>query len=595
MNKATFKLKNAFAKKYISIDLLLMIFSLIIPTVIVVSLYLHYGSNVPFWDEWDYLTDYQKLQEDGCSFQFLWTLFRSQHVDHRTFVTQLVRIFAWKISHCNNLLNALLLYINLIAAIMIVFLYCRNKKCPLMYLIPIPTIAFSLRQGLMLFWPAYLEMPTLIICATAAFYFFYIYTVNAKKIYFFLSITFAFMASFCRAEGLLTWLAFVAFFIAQKLFENKKILRKDSICFVFAGIATYAIYFYNWKWVNKKFASANIWNILKTFVTLIGSPFVNNNSEATTMWSAYVIGTLILAIFALFLYSMCKEKYITEMAFPFLMIAFFLGAVLMTAFGRSELPILTSQYVPMSIWFIIGLYFGIVEMLCKKEKTILSLKGFSLFTFFVSFILSIGFYSSEAKPVLDNLQACAYCVQNYDEITEGMKKTYIYPIPEKIENRLKWLKDNHYFLFNESRKYTYPFEDCFIAEKMENFVLPPIKEETVGRFNVDLINGEPANLSSAITASADGGVYFDIWALDDAHNSLAVTAIMEIEGKYYELKRYSREDVAAAFSNNDYLNSGFRGFISTRSLEKGTHSVDLIVICDDGNSYYSTTLGTISV
>ncbi|NOR87487.1 MAG: hypothetical protein GQ527_07755 [Bacteroidales bacterium] len=79
------------------------------------------------------------------------------------------------------------------------------------------------------------------------------------------------------------------------------------------------------------------------------------------------------------------------------------------------------------------------------------------------------------------------------------------------------------------------------------------------------------------------------WAIDFPNQNIADGIVIDIDGnQFMATYRISRPDVANAYKNPNYTNSGWSFDIPTEIIGKGSHTVSIKIILDGGKSYYKT-------
>jgi hypothetical protein len=161
--------------------------------------------------------------------------------------------------------------------------------------------------------------------------------------------------------------------------------------------------------------------------------------------------------------------------------------------------------------------------------------------------------------------------------------------------------NKHFKLFWSSEKqplYVYIIDRLNINE------LQNAKEKTVFDLNnislepqktlswVDSVNGESfKNDGDSFDISKSKG-FLDVqgWCVDAQNKSISGGAYFLLDGELMNdiafLDNIPREDVAAAFSEEKYLYSGFNAFIPLGEISNGSHNVKLIILTYDKKSYY---------
>lgn len=560
----------------------------VLPIVIAILAVVKYGSNTPFWDEWDIVKFYKNTVENGLDFS---ALIDYQDNEHRIVVPVIVQCAIWAITGGNDIVVLLFSACCLVGALAVIALYWKKKGNAMTLLLPVPVIVFFLKQGQMMLWPSCVMWPLLILFAVLSFYFYQSYEREPNKTKLVLTILFGVLATYSAANGLLIWITYLVLFIAMWLVERKKLFSKVNIAILVSGMVCWTLYFVDWERKLPQYASHSVLEFLEGVVASIGNALFEPEHE----WLSIIFGSLFIAVLFVFLLKTCADSEISKYIFPLSIIIFSIGSVCLISYGRSGLEggvanLLYSQYSLMPLWLWVGAYLLICEVL-RKRCTGEILSFYTPCFFYVLLILiSIGKFHI-FTTCSDFYSACAYTVAHYDEAPMTMRTIRVYP--EDVSEEVHWIKENKMFLFanpDNASKLTYPFYDFWIAELDQSFVLPD-NEINPGRWYIDTINSEP--LPDGAYLEVDEGFTIYGWAVDDLHATSPAAVYIEIDGRYHKAKTVVRPDVATAFGSETYTNSGFQGYVSVNGLSPGEHEATLIILSGDGQSYYKTPFATI--
>jgi len=342
--------------KYSKLKVLLAYF---IPFLALLLFVASFGVNVPFWDEWETVTLFEKVYTGTVSF---WDLF-VQHNEHRIFFPRLVFIALAFISKWNlkyeMYFNVFLAAVTFIAMYKISQLTKQNKHSSSAHLTNILTclLVFSLLQyenwlwGFQIAWflvNSCLVIATLIIALSQNF---------TNRIY--LAVILCFIASLSSAHGLLTWISLIP--AIASLDGSYKQRRNRIALWILCFATTCGIYFIGYQKPNdtpsmfflikEPLAAANY------FFTLLGSPVVQN--IVVSPIAGIIIFSIYLFLVAHFLKNdQSKLKWNLEVA-SWVSIGLF--AVLfsfMTTVGRAGFGVeqaMSSRYTTPSLLLVISI------------------------------------------------------------------------------------------------------------------------------------------------------------------------------------------------------------------------------------------------
>ena len=414
----------------------------------------------------------------------------------------------------------------------------------------------------------------------------------------------AVFAAFSSANGILIWLAYLALFVAQKLFEKKKLLRADNVFVLAVGVVTWWLFFQGWS----KLALANlhtesVYAFINTFIRFIANPFFEIQDTQTAYW----VGLAILICACAMIVTVCLKKRVTEYAFPLLMLMFFFGSMIVIAYGRGSselnghLVASASQYATTPAWALVGVYLLLAQGVLANFQFQCKLTGFckavvpaAIYAALLS--VSLDKYTI-AEDFLTRMQADAYIVQHWDGAPDIAKTTYVFPFSKLNNNTMTelvdWLKENRLFLFKHEKDYQYPYND-YINNIQEEIVLPSQRTEP-GNYHVDMVNDKEYEDGMSIVLGKSDWMHILGWALDETHEACPAAVYITVDDTYYSVTTIKREDVAVAYGNEAYSYSGIESWIPMKDLEPGKHDVELTVLSADSKSYYVAAILSIEI
>lgn len=565
----------------------LVVAAFVIPALVIISLLLKNGVGGPIMDEWGVVSYYRNLVENGFDLSALLTY---QNNEHRIVIPVLIQSIIWTFTRCNDLVVLILMQLMLLATIGVVVCYFRQQNKSVFYLLPIVPMAFSLQQGNIQFWPTCFMWVCYIMFSIITFYCYHAYVEKQKISMLIATVVFGVLSTYSASSGLLIWIALLSIIFARSIFEKCKLLKKDNLIIMLSGIICWCAYFHNWSRADASFASKSVISFVKTFIPLFGNPFFGSNDAGI----AWLFGAAVFSGFILLVFQICKRKQITRYIFPLLTSVYFLGSMMLVSYGRSSLPGISfsSQYSLTPAWFLVGFYLLALEVFLDNSGAVRvgKAKNWAIFLYLLLFLISLGKYET-ANSYMKGYQAAAYAVQHYDQIPSEMWKKYVHPGEIRYDDTA-WMKENKLSLFAKDEERQYPFTDYVIATREESPALPEVELSTGAAF-VDGVNGQ--KVSDTLTLDSGKGMDLSGWALDDANQTSPSAVYVELAGMYYKLASVSRPDVAQHFENEEYTNSGVRGFVSTYGLEPNTYSVELVVVSGDGESYYKKPLFSLEI
>ncbi len=138
-------------------------------------------------------------------------------------------------------------------------------------------------------------------------------------------------------------------------------------------------------------------------------------------------------------------------------------------------------------------------------------------------------------------------------------------------------------IYKPSKKIIINYYNNFSNDALEEMIESNLKT----KFSIDKINGKIVNIREAPIEISDMELIISGWAIDLPAGLPAGNVIVEINGKQF-MASYglSRKDVAKAFKNDIFGQTGWEIKIPTNSIGKGKKSVSLKIISNDNKSYF---------
>ncbi|TCT22186.1 hypothetical protein [Thiobaca trueperi] len=409
-----------------------------LPPAIVACYIFLLGLNIPFWDQWDFLSQLLKIQDTGISFEQL----ISQHNEHRPFFPRIIWIGLAQLTQYN--VNAELWINFFFALITLVFFIWQSKKIwsrldvsPDIWTIPlIVLVVFNLGQ-----WESwligfqtimYLGMLSVVIG-------FFLLAKQASPLSFYGAIALGFVANYSMANGLFYWIC--GFFILLQ-FEDRALRLLRLVAWSIFSLISVTFFFHGWQtkshldfsYILTHLDSWGIW-----ILNFLGAPIFTHWHIA---WLFGVFGLIFYLVVPLKLSR--GQRLIVS---PYFAIAIFL---ILTAFAVSsgrfseDKPSYSviSRYLTMTSWFWAALIalFPLVEFHYKRWIYI------ALTASLAALMVGGGWvgYENRYLPVLPAYESAKNNLKIKDTDLGRL-----YPDQNKTEILLKKLKDQKLSLYAE--------------------------------------------------------------------------------------------------------------------------------------------------
>jgi hypothetical protein len=169
-----------------------------------------------------------------------------------------------------------------------------------------------------------------------------------------------------------------------------------------------------------------------------------------------------------------------------------------------------------------------------------------------------------------------YILTTYKIQSDENIKRYLYPIPDVVRERAKFLEMNKLNVFNK------PLIN--ISDLM------PLESDTL--YWIDTINSKVISQQTIIiiNSSKEETITIQGWAVDKIAKNTASAVFLTIDERiniptYYGLDRL---DVANAYKEPNFRFSGFIATFSSSILEKGEHTISIKIVAKNGNGYYQS-------
>ena len=411
-----------------------------------------FGVNVPFWDQWEFIPLFEKINSWTLNFQDLF----SQHNEHRIFFPRIIMLIIACVTKYNTkwemYFTEILLCINLIICFLVIKkeVNINIKSIPYCFL-PVPYLIFTLRQHENMLWGFQIGFVIVLTMSLITFYFILRLVerehIKNRYLYMFSSLTAAVIASFSSIMGLFVWPTVILQILISQINRRNKIYY--SLIWTATGITVWIIYFINYHKPGHHpdifIFLHNPYVFLRYFFTCIGT---------TLFWSketAFIGGSIIFFIFLITLLYLYKNKRLEHNTFWVGAMVFSFLTILSISAGRCGFGIeqaMTSRYVTFSIFIVISLYAILIDV-TMREKQIFIKSLFFLLVFMIllsiPYSYKLGWETGNKEK--HNREYLAFILATIDsQPEENIKK--IYAGTKEVKERAIILKKMKWSVFS---------------------------------------------------------------------------------------------------------------------------------------------------
>ncbi|QTM03440.1 hypothetical protein GQX62_07265 [Brachyspira hyodysenteriae] len=413
-------------------------------SILIYLIYLIVGSvNIVVADEWELVNYYDIIKNSNKNIFELLSFLFNQHNEHRIFFSRIISLPILELTKWNT---TVITYISFIIYIVgcffiIKYFYKKDNRYISILMSFLFVILFSLRQRENTIWSFQIAWYIIFTATVLSFYFYYLYTINNKKVYIIFTIIFGIIASFSSAQGLIIWMSFlillVLFFLSK---EISNINKKSLIMILLFGISCFILYFYGYhKPSNEEFSFSS--QITNTFFIAISSSIYKNLFLGIVLFLLSIFITIYLII----------NKKIVDNIFPLLLLIFSYGFILSITISRSSYGV-ASRYVTFTNLLPIALfilYFNNFTNIFYKYKNFI-------------FVISVIIFMNNSIPALNSLyneyrvrKILQYRLVNYKNFQNRDYLSGIYPwgTLNDLKNRFSVLEKYNFNVFYS--KYDY--------------------------------------------------------------------------------------------------------------------------------------------
>jgi hypothetical protein len=432
---------------------ILLLAAYLIPPLSIFWFVVHYGVDVPYWDEWEFTELFKKVATGSASFQDFFAL----HNEHRIFFPKLVITGLAFISHLNLKYE---MYANVLLGITAFFLICKisfnqsEKQDVNLHLA-------NFFSGLVLFsfvqrenWTWGIGITWFMVNAgVVACIFFLSSGIRSPWKRLLLGAICCTIATFSLANGLISWIAVLPLLLLSV--RESQAFKKIISVWILLFVASCCIYFIGYSRPTNHpdpfFFLKHLLTSANYFFTLLGSPLLYFSSFSS------IFGFLIFLNFGLFAVRCLRNpgSKFTQNAGPWISLGLFtILSNLMTTIGRAGFGVeqaFSPRYNTVSVLLPIALiqlwrlvFSGHARSKLNQTSALGVSPGFlgigGILTFLV-LIASINSLTASAKYRVDMLhgKACLEVV-NYVERSPKSCLNLIYPDGNVVKERAKTLQ-----------------------------------------------------------------------------------------------------------------------------------------------------------
>lgn len=531
------------------------------------------GVNVVIADEWELVPALKEWMNGALPISY----FFSQQNEHRLVFDRVVMLIIESLSRFNTVYEMVWSWFLLSLTGLLVFrlYYAKSSRSTtaLLAFAPASLLLFSFRQyeSILFGFPSHIYM--MIFGVVAAF----VLLDKSNKIdrWFLLSVLAAILASFSFLTGLVVWPTGLIQILGSQRGGG---LRRTASWAMCGSLAT-AIYFYHWSKprgdVPFTYVFAHPVTSGAYFFTLIGAPF------SFTTYMAIAFGVLLAVISVIVLIQSHRAGILRRNWFSISLILFAAGSSLVTTIGRVgygvEQALVSSRYTPITSIGIIGLYLLALALSnSRSSKNRAFCYRVLLASLLIGLMVGYGAGWQAGREWSANQSVAAYVLKTYEIQSDQNIMRYLYPVPSIARDRAHFLEQNRLNVFNQ--------EMANISELKQSSLETSYSLDTVDGVSASGALVFPINSTRQETITVTG------WAVDDSARNVASAVFISVDGKTNIATLYGleRPDVATSFHDSLFTSSGFMATFSSSILSPGRHAISLVIVSNNGLSYYVT-------
>jgi hypothetical protein len=443
MNR-TKKIQTIVAKNY------LVFLPLIVAALVMLVLILHYVVNTPFWDQWEMVPLFQKVDHHSLTIGNLW----QQHNEHRIFFPLIVLLISAYITHWNTAAEVLIGFIFACTTATLIFLMLKKSIgrwwLGLLAGVLIGAWFFSPIQWENWLWGWQVEWFMCMAAVTTSVFLltkFSDSTSQNRIIFYSLAMLSGIIASFSLAGGLFVWI--LGIFILWATKQGKKLLSIWTV----TGVLCTILYYFRYipqpgpNGATTTFFLSHPLGYAEFFLAYLGGPV---GSLTDNLQAPLIVGLMLILLLLPVLYLLWRRRSEIRAFAPW--VAFIIFGILgglSTGVGRLSYGVgfaLSSRYTAFSLFYIIGMTVVVFMLLDRLKKP-----SYEFSTVAVSCLVllslpllvssySVGIHGFRTQSAL--LKEIRGCTHSVDPSEACLALTY--PNPKIVAPRLQYLKTKHW-------------------------------------------------------------------------------------------------------------------------------------------------------
>lgn len=523
-----------------------------------------YGVNIPIADEYNFLSIYDDMKENGFSFAQIWEM----HNEHRMFFPNLIFLLNIYLSGYNVkwLLNFSIICISIAYYSICWLIYNeRNMNDSMFVLLSVMLgfLFFNSCQYENMLWGFQIAWFMIIAFLTVGVIFFTESIIDEKKGKLILACIMAIVASFTSLHGLFVWGAFISILFSAMI--KKSPVSKGNILVLVGMFFSFALYFIGATNMSEHPKTDNFIDLLKTLFLMMGTIVIEEVNGLSLL-----LGILVFAICVICVIQILKQKKMMSriqiVALGYMSYGYLaLGAI---AVGRAGYGIedtaITSRYTTNTIIIYISLVLLLVDWLMKEKRN----------SAFIIQGIIVGLLFATNYNYIDNFNAI------YHGKEDMLEKAYNYTFYE-------WPSWDLYAMVQRPD----------ILEKYRLSIYRT-EEKRIKEFDKKtLLKGmEYAGECKAVFSKRDiqivkGYIFIDssqVWLFNIDDECLFNKVYIEIDGRIFECNYGDlRPDVSEKFNNPEIIGCGLGILLDKNRYEIEGNEFTVIAVDNLNKKWYS--------
>jgi hypothetical protein len=411
----------------------------------------HYGTNTPYWDQWEMVPLFQGVDHHTLTFNDLWR----QHNEHRIFFPNVVLLVSAYVTHWNTGIETLIgLLVATITATLLFVMLKRSIRTGWLSLTAAVVMAawfFSPVQWENWLWGWQVEWFMCVAGVVASIYLLIRFMGSTglvkRRVLFGSAMVTAIIATYSLAGGQFVWIIGLMLLLATKQ------SRRSLVSWVGLGLLSFALYYFHYTQTPTPTGSAlhvvfhHPFSFVRFFLTYMGGPVGASGSLQSVM---LLFGTIFVLALAPLLYLTWQQRKNLHIYLPWLaLILFGLLDGVSTAYGRLGYGLgfaSSSRYTAFSLLYLIGLLMLALTLLDHTPKLKFSFRWMSAGTLvLLTLPILISSYGSgiygfrSHSALLKEIKSCTHA-----QYPSNACLSLTYPSPSIVRPRLEYLKSKHW-------------------------------------------------------------------------------------------------------------------------------------------------------